>query len=72
MAMAPKLTAEQREMHARLVAYGDGRHEAERLLREAQNALLDYVERLEKQGGMMGYGRSVLRQIDAYLSKAGP
>jgi hypothetical protein len=39
------------------------------LLKEAQNALLDYVERLEKQGGMMNYGRSVLARIDDALAK---
>lgn len=39
------------------------------LLREAQNALLDYVERLEKQGGMMNYGRSVLARIDAAMGE---
>jgi hypothetical protein len=43
--------------------------EAVRLLIEAQNALLDYVERLEKQGSMMNYGRKVIAEIDAYLAK---
>ena len=32
-------------------------------LLEADNALTDYVDRLEKQGGMMGYGRSVIAKV---------
>jgi hypothetical protein len=32
-------------------------------IREAENALLDYVERLEIQGGMMNYGRLVIRKL---------
>lgn len=32
-------------------------------LREADNVLTDYIERLEKHGAMLNYGHSVLRQI---------
>lgn len=37
---------------------------------EALNALLDYVERLEKQGCTMGYGRAVIRLLTVAISKA--
>jgi hypothetical protein len=40
-------------------------------MREAENALLDYVETLEKMGGTMGYGRSVIRQLQDVIAKAG-
>ena len=39
-------------------------------LQEAENALLDYVERLEKKGGTMGYGRAVIRQVRAAAETA--
>lgn len=39
------------------------RNELLSALAEAENALLDYVERLEKQGCTMGYGRAVIHQI---------
>lgn len=42
------------EMHAALV--------------EALNALQDYVEALEAQGGSMYYGRSVIAQIEAAIA----
>jgi hypothetical protein len=38
-------------------------------LKEAENALLDYVGTLEDQGGTMGYGRSVLRQLREVLKQ---
>lgn len=38
-------------------------HIASHALAEADNALTDYVDRLEKQGGMMGYGRSVIAKV---------
>jgi hypothetical protein len=36
-------------------------------LREAENALLDYVERLEQQGCVMGYGRAVIKKVQEAL-----
>lgn len=36
-------------------------------LREAHNALLDYVERLERQGCVMGYGKVVIRLVQGAL-----
>lgn len=39
------------------------RNEMLAALAEAENALLDYVERLERQGGSMNYGRSVIALI---------
>jgi hypothetical protein len=39
------------------------RNELLEALAEAENALLDYVDRLEKQGGSMNYGRAVIRKI---------
>lgn len=44
------------------------RAELVRVLIEAENALLDYVERLEKQGCKMGYGRSVIMRIQGVLN----
>ncbi len=38
--------------------------------KESLNALRDYVEQLEEQGGMMGYGRSVIRRLEAAIAKA--
>lgn len=35
---------------------------------ECENALSDYVDRLEKQGGIMGYGNKVLSMCRAYLA----
>ena len=37
-------------------------------LDEAENALLDYVPRLEAYGNTMGYGRGVLRKIREALN----
>ena len=37
-------------------------------LEEAENALLDYVPRLEAYGSVMGYGRGVLRKIREALN----
>ncbi|MEN6402565.1 MAG: hypothetical protein ABFD94_11545 [Armatimonadia bacterium] len=37
---------------------------------EALNALLDYVETLEKQGGTMNYGRKVMGQLISALAAA--
>lgn len=45
------------------------RNELLRALAEAENALLDYVERLEKQGGSMNYGRSVIALIQDLRSR---
>jgi len=39
--------------------------------KEALNALLDYVDTLEKQGCMMNYGRKVIAQLYAALLKSG-
>lgn len=49
-------------------------HRAEKIiikyaLSEAKNALLDYIEALEKQGGSMNYGRSVIMKIDHALEQ---
>lgn len=38
-------------------------------LREAENALMDYVPQLEAKGSMLNYGHSVLRQIAAALGR---
>lgn len=45
------------------------RNELLAALAEAENALLDYVERLEQQGCTMGYGRAVIRQIEDVLQR---
>lgn len=37
------------------------------VLRHAENALLDYVDRLERGGSTMGYGRGVLAIIRMVL-----
>ena len=36
-------------------------------LSEAKNALLDYIETIEKTGASLNYGRSVVRLIDTAL-----
>jgi hypothetical protein len=41
---------------------------AHHVLGAAKNALLDYIETLEKRGASLHYGRSVLRQIDMVLA----
>lgn len=44
----------------------DARKEIEALrdtLEHVDNAMLDYVERLESQGATMGYGRNVLNMV---------
>lgn len=44
----------------------DAKKEIEALrdtLEHVDNAMLDYVERLEKQGSTMGYGRNVLNMV---------
>lgn len=33
------------------------------LLKDVENVLLDYIERLEKPGGSMHYGRGVLARV---------
>jgi len=40
------------------------------VLKEAENALADYIPSLEKSGAMLGYGRSVLQQARAAIAKA--
>jgi len=37
---------------------------------EAENALVDYVEMLEKRGGLMGYGRATIKQVQDAIAKA--
>ena len=37
--------------------------ECDTALAAAENALLDYVDTLERQGGSMNYGRAVLARI---------
>lgn len=37
---------------------------------EALNALLDYVDRLERGGGVMGYGNAVIAKLRAAITKA--
>lgn len=39
-------------------------------LKEAENALADYVQQLEAAGGSMNYGHAVLRQIRAAIAQA--
>lgn len=39
-------------------------------MKEAKNALLDYVDKLEKQGGFMFYGKTVIRQLDISIKIA--
>ena len=34
----------------------------------AHNALMDYVDRLERQGGSMHYGRAVIRDVEAAIA----
>lgn len=53
--------------NARLIASAP---ELMQALQEAENALDDYVERLEKLGGQMNYGRKVLMQARAAIAKA--
>ena len=38
-------------------------------LREAENALMDYIPQLEAKGSMMNYGHSVLAQVRAALGR---
>ena len=38
--------------------------------KESLNALLDYVETLEKQGGSMNYGKKVIAQLVIVIAKA--
>ncbi|MEM7416758.1 MAG: hypothetical protein AAF389_14730 [Gemmatimonadota bacterium] len=38
--------------------------------KSAENAMLDYVPRLEDQGCTMGYGRAVLRELRAAIATA--
>lgn len=40
------------------------------LIRDAENALTDYIDTLEKQGASLNYGRSVLKRLRAYLERA--
>jgi hypothetical protein len=37
------------------------------LIREAENALADYIPQLEAKGSMLHYGHSVLAQLRAFL-----
>ena len=37
---------------------------------EADNALSDYIDQLEKRGGSMNYGHAVLRRVRAALAAA--
>jgi hypothetical protein len=39
-------------------------------LREAENALADYVPKLEAQGAFMGYGHSVLKVVRSAITVA--
>ena len=64
-----KNIAREVELYGRRAAAAAYRDSSEALL-ESKNALLDYIQTLERQGGMMGYGRSVLRKIESALAKA--
>lgn len=55
------------EANARLIASAPDLLEA---LKEAENALADYIPTLERRGGMMNYGRKVLAQVSAAIAKA--
>jgi len=55
------------EANARLIAAAPTLLAA---LKEAENALADYVPTLEKQGAMMGYGSSVLKIVRETIAKA--
>lgn len=37
---------------------------------EAENALTDYIETLERQGAKLNYGRNVLAQVRAAIASA--
>ncbi len=53
--------------NARLIAAAPDMLDA---LAEAENALLDYVETIEKTGASLNYGRAVLTKIRAAIAKA--
>jgi len=40
-------------------------------LKEAENALTDYIDTLEKQGASLNYGHSVLKKIQVTLKLLG-
>lgn len=58
------LNGKATEQEARLIAAAPYLYAA---LVEAENALADYVPQLEAKGSMLGYGRSVLRNIRAAI-----
>ena len=39
-------------------------------LKHSHNALLDYVDQLERLGSIMGYGRSTIAACEAAIAKA--
>jgi hypothetical protein len=65
--MRRQATPEQEARYARLVEAAPYMLYA---LKEAENALSDYVPTLEAAGGTMGYGRSVLHVIQVAIAKA--
>lgn len=54
--------------NAKLMAAAPDLFEA---LREAENALADYIPSLEKHGASLNYGHSVMRKARTALAKAG-
>jgi hypothetical protein len=58
---------EEEEANARLISAAPELLDA---ALEAENALRDYVPELERKGGSMNYGRSVIAKLQAAIAKA--